>query len=295
MTAASLTSEPEKLLPCPFCKGSPKIANGPSRRSDGTGWLRRVICLDCEAAGPQEHDDDEAAAMWNRRLSSPVSGTDMVMRERVARTCDPVAWGDHDYWAGRLRGEGRWPTDPAAVASMRASYERRMPEVIKPSLEKADQIIAMLAASPTPPIPMIVEAGEREADAFEATDAKRTIEILSRALAWHGDPQRMATTREEWQQTIDTAIAWVKTNPEPGRVSFSTWANVTPATLNNTAVEVKQRLPGREALACVIFNAASDRFMRFSQCYPIADAVLATLTAKTEKADTATQVNEGDR
>lgn len=49
----------------------------------------------------------------------------------------------------------------------------------------------------------------------------KTIEILRRALAWHGDMQRMATTREEWQQTIDEAIVWVKANPEPGRVSFS--------------------------------------------------------------------------
>jgi len=55
-------------------------------------------------------------------------------------------------------------------------------------------------------------------------EARRTIEILSRALAWHGDPQRMATTREEWQQEIDAAIAWVKANPEPDRLSFSTFA-----------------------------------------------------------------------
>ncbi|MCW2763403.1 MAG: hypothetical protein JWR85_3604 [Marmoricola sp.] len=52
---------------------------------------------------------------------------------------------------------------------------------------------------------------------------KRTIEILRRALAWHGDPQRMATTREDWQQEIDAAIVWVRENPEPGYASFSSF------------------------------------------------------------------------
>lgn len=56
-------------------------------------------------------------------------------------------------------------------------------------------------------------------------DQAKTIEILRRALAWHGELARMATTREEWQQEIDEAIRWVKDNPEEGRPSFSTWGN----------------------------------------------------------------------
>jgi len=60
-------------------------------------------------------------------------------------------------------------------------------------------------------------------------DTARTIEILRRALAWHGDPQRMATTREEWQQEIDAAIAWVKANPEEGRPSFSSLGGLLPS------------------------------------------------------------------
>jgi len=61
------------------------------------------------------------------------------------------------------------------------------------------------------------------ADPYDTPSDRRTIEILSRALAWHGDLIRMATTREDWQQTIDTAISWVKANPENGRPSFPTY------------------------------------------------------------------------
>jgi hypothetical protein len=43
--------------------------------------------------------------------------------------------------------------------------------------------------------------------------------------------------------------------------------------LDDTAVEGQIRSPGREALACAVWNAAPDRFMRLSQCYPIADAI----------------------
>jgi NTP pyrophosphatase (non-canonical NTP hydrolase) len=73
------------------------------------------------------------------------------------------------------------------------------------------------AAPPSPP-----------ASEDRLREAERTIETLRRALAWHGDPQRMATTREEWQQDIDAAIAWVKANPEPGRPSFPTLAAAPP-------------------------------------------------------------------
>lgn len=58
-------------------------------------------------------------------------------------------------------------------------------------------------------------------------ECARTIEILRRALAWHGDPARMATTREEWQQEVDAAIVWVNANPEPDRPSFSSLATLT--------------------------------------------------------------------
>jgi hypothetical protein len=54
-------------------------------------------------------------------------------------------------------------------------------------------------------------------------DRDYQLAILRRALAWHGDPGRMATTREEWQQEIDEAIRWVKDNPEEGRPSFPSW------------------------------------------------------------------------
>lgn len=56
-------------------------------------------------------------------------------------------------------------------------------------------------------------------------DQSKAVETLRRALAWHGDPARLATTREEWQQEIDEAIRWVKDNPEEGRPSFSSWSD----------------------------------------------------------------------
>lgn len=79
----------------------------------------------------------------------------------------------------------------------------------------ADAILALLPAEPV--------------QEMREGDTARTIEILRRALAWHGDPQRMATTREEWQQEIDAAIAWVKANPEEGRPSFSTLGSLLPS------------------------------------------------------------------
>jgi hypothetical protein len=69
------------------------------------------------------------------------------------------------------------------------------------------------------------EIAELKVPNAEPDGAEKTIAILRRALAWHGDPQRMATTREEWQQEVDAAIVWVKENPEPDRPSFSSWAH----------------------------------------------------------------------
>lgn len=57
-----------------------------------------------------------------------------------------------------------------------------------------------------------------------AADQSRTIEILRRALAWHGDWQRMATTREDWQREVDEALCWVQENPEEGRLIRPTLA-----------------------------------------------------------------------
>ncbi len=54
-------------------------------------------------------------------------------------------------------------------------------------------------------------------------DMRQELETLRRALAWHGDPVRMATTREEWQRDVDEAMRWVKDNPEDGRPSFSSF------------------------------------------------------------------------
>lgn len=72
------------------------------------------------------------------------------------------------------------------------------------------------------PLTLTDRANLREA-AEMLKAANRSIEMLRRALCWHGDLQRMATTREEWQQEIDAAIIWVKANPEPEQPSFPTF------------------------------------------------------------------------
>lgn len=80
--------------------------------------------------------------------------------------------------------------------------------------EMVDAFIAGMGHIRALPLPANAQAEDRVAD--DAT----TIEILRRALAWHGDPSRMATTREEWQQVVDEALVWVRANPEEGRPSF---------------------------------------------------------------------------
>lgn len=50
-------------------------------------------------------------------------------------------------------------------------------------------------------------------------DQARTVEVLRRALVWHGDPARMATTCEDWQQEVDEAVRFVRDHPEEGRPS----------------------------------------------------------------------------
>jgi hypothetical protein len=47
-------------------------------------------------------------------------------------------------------------------------------------------------------------------------DQQRTVDTLRRALIWHGDPVRLAKTREEWQQEVDEAMRFVRDHPEDG-------------------------------------------------------------------------------
>lgn len=87
---------------------------------------------------------------------------------------------------------------------------------------------------------------DRIVTAFVDAEVQRQTEILRRALAWHGDPQRMATTREEWQQVIDEAIVWVKANPEPDRPSFSSFAAGGPPRTAADLIEVIGQWLGRD-------------------------------------------------
>lgn len=72
---------------------------------------------------------------------------------------------------------------------------------------------------------------------------RERIETLRRALAWHGDWSRMATTREDWQQEIDEGLAWVQNNPEPGhpiRPSLAEAAEARVAELEGALREIRE-------------------------------------------------------
>ena len=112
----------------------------------------------------------------------------------------------------------------------RAILARLAPAPEKGVREALESALRALAMDSTPIIRRLARIQIKEARAAlaqpeaarvgEDWEMQREIEILRRALAWHGDPQRMATTREDWQQTIDAAIVWVKANPEDGYASF---------------------------------------------------------------------------
>ncbi|MBW6523473.1 Lar family restriction alleviation protein [Sphingomonas sp. RHCKR47] len=101
--AASLTSEPEKLLPCPFCAGPGHLRH--SIFEIDAGW--HVVChgrkdcpLYCSEPYQVHGSEADAIAAWNTRLSSPVSGTDMV--ERLVQ----AMWASEDE-PGTLDESGR--------------------------------------------------------------------------------------------------------------------------------------------------------------------------------------------
>jgi hypothetical protein len=66
----------------------------------------------------------------------------------------------------------------------------------------------------------------------EIVERDKAIANLRRALVWHGDPARMATTREAWQQDVDEAICWVRDHPEdgyPARPTFTETSTSSPS------------------------------------------------------------------
>ena len=57
-------------------------------------------------------------------------------------------------------------------------------------------------------------------------DMRQQVEVLSRALLWRGDPVRLARTREDWQQTVDEAVRFVRDHPEEGMPSIPAGATL---------------------------------------------------------------------
>lgn len=49
--------------PCPFCKSTKLSFTFPSNRS----FMRSVICLNCNARGPEKITKTEAVNAWNNR------------------------------------------------------------------------------------------------------------------------------------------------------------------------------------------------------------------------------------
>lgn len=90
-----------------------------------------------------EHSAARSIAEYRLAAEQSRASTPAVDREAIARIIDPAAWETYDYWAGRLRGDGHWPSDPDQVEAIRSSYERRMPVVVAESLAKAAAILAL--------------------------------------------------------------------------------------------------------------------------------------------------------
>lgn len=130
-----------KLSKCPFCDGRAVWKQGYY-----TGY---VMCLSCEAMGPNINRADAEAA-WNRR--APTHG---VGRVEVARIVDPEAWADADKWAGK----------PKKLAPGQFFLPAHEWVLTQPSLAKADTILATFegsAPSPAPPITTGNGSGDRD-------------------------------------------------------------------------------------------------------------------------------------
>lgn len=63
----------KQCAPCPFCARSQAIVVRYTQR----GAKSRVMCqaMDCGAAGPMAHDDEEAIKRWNNRTHFVATGS----------------------------------------------------------------------------------------------------------------------------------------------------------------------------------------------------------------------------
>jgi hypothetical protein len=123
---------------------------------------------------------------------------------------------------------------------------------------------AHLSAAPTPPIPMIAEAGEREAAAFRLVRGGANSHCFDDRLVV-GD-EAIGFVDEDWSDRLIAALS-------------------TPATLDNTAVEAL-RAAAREVLKYRVGEQPTRGYLRDNDRSRTAlTALAATLTAKTEKAE----------
>lgn len=231
MTAASLTSEPEKLMPTQADKDTAATF----AHAAGIGLERFVANADLIAK-----------VVAYCRLSSPVSGTDHLS-DRLRALVEQVEAGQFD----KLEAVADKWVASAGIQRMSNAicsvFEKYAPQDVMDRFREkvaatmhlsfvegaAQGVLQHKATSPTPPIPMIAEAGERE----------RLIGGGIVLYARGGYAVRPAG--EPFPPTADAYTFY----PLPGAVIA---ALSTPATLDNTAVE------GQEAISDAVHGALWD-------------------------------------
>lgn len=209
MTDASLTSEPEKLLPGQHWQ---HVKRGTSYEVLGVAELQNGNVKGLREGARLAVYRGDDGKLWAREegeftdgrfcLSYPVSGTDMVREAAIkAALCLSGFVGEGVSVVGF--------EDPAEAWS-RVAVAVGLPE------GDDDDLRAALSASPSTPIPVIAEAGERE-----GTEANR---VLTRILVAANRQRRSEITASEFQEYAMGLLL----------------ALSTPATLDNTAVERRE-------------------------------------------------------
>jgi hypothetical protein len=200
-------------------------------------WVKCPICGESDMQFEREKDDPTLGYIRCTNASCPsnvpITGGPVDADPRALPWrcfhCDQLFFDEAAASAHFGQHEGRTPacqiksSEGGLVRALREAEEEAERAWSAVHSEGAEGLKAWRAAMTRNA--RAVESAEQTGYDKGLRDMRKEIETLRRALAWHGDPARMATTREEWQRDVDEAIRWVKDNPEEGRPSFSTWAN----------------------------------------------------------------------
>lgn len=142
--------EAQGLLPCPFCGGEARLRTYETESlwSHDQVTYTQVGCEECDYHIATEPGYEmEAPERWNTRtppadlIERLTSGID---REAVARIIDPLSFIHHSALYEYCIAQGDAPCDAQKVAD-----DTHKPDCDK-ALAKADAIIALIAAAPSP-------------------------------------------------------------------------------------------------------------------------------------------------